>query len=82
MGNTFSYSELAYLIFPRAFMVERGHFDLVQPDEWVGYEYAKVNYLYDLYNKGSKCDIEYFNGGHAMRNAGTFDFLRKHLDWP
>lgn len=82
MGNTFSYSELAYLIFPRAFMVERGHFDLVQPDEWVGYEYAKVNYLYDLYNKGSNCDIEYFNGGHAMRNAGTFNFLRKHLEWP
>ena len=40
MGNTFSYAEMAYLIFPRPFMVERGHDDLVQPDEWVAYEYG------------------------------------------
>lgn len=82
MGNTFSYSDLAYLIFPRAFMVERGHFDGVHPDEWVGYEYAKVNYLYDLYNLGGNCDIEYFNGGHSMRMDGSFQFLHDHLKWP
>ena len=27
MGSTFSYAEMAYLIFPRPFMVERGHHD-------------------------------------------------------
>ncbi len=82
MGNTFSYAEMTYLIFPRPFMVERGHDDLVQPDEWVGYEYGKVKYLYDHYNMGDKTTIEYFNGGHSSRCEGTFDFLHKHLNWP
>lgn len=82
MGNTFSYAEMAYLILPRPFMVERGHDDLVQPDEWVAYEYAKVKYLYDRFNLGDKTEIEYFNGGHASRNEGVFKFLHKHLNWP
>ena len=82
MGNTFSYAEMAYLIFPRPFMVERGHDDLVQPDEWVGYEYAKVKYLYDQFNLGDKTRIEFFNGGHSSKNDETFEFLHKHLNWP
>ncbi len=82
MGNTFSYAEMAYLIFPRPFMVERGHDDLVQPDEWVAYEYGKVRYLYDKFNLEDKTTIEFFNGGHSMRNEGTFKFLHKHLRWP
>ena len=82
MGSTFSYAEMAYLILPRPFMVERGHDDLVQPDEWVAYEYAKVKYLYDQFNLGDRTEIEYFNGGHASRNEGTFEFLHKHLRWP
>jgi len=82
MGSTFSYAEMAYLIFPRPFMVERGHYDLVQPDEWVAYEYAKVKYVYDHFNFGDNTAIEYFNGGHSMRNVGTFEFLHKHLNWP
>lgn len=82
MGNTFSYAEMAYLIFPRPFMVERGHDDLVQPDEWVGYEYSKVKYLYDKFNLEDKTRIEFFNGGHSMRNEGSFQFLHKHLNWP
>lgn len=82
MGSTFSYAEMAYLIFPRPFMVERGHHDLVQPDEWVAYEYAKVRFLYDQFNRGNKTTIEYFNGGHASRNEGTFKFLHDQLKWP
>ena len=82
MGNHFSHAEMAYLIFPRPFMVERGHDDLVSPDSWVGYEYAKVKYLYDQFNCEDKTEIEYFNGGHSMRCEGTFDFLKKHLNWP
>ena len=39
--------EMADLIAPRPFQVERGHKDGVAPDEWVGYEYAKVKRLYD-----------------------------------
>lgn len=82
MGRTYSYAEMAYLIFPRPFMVERGHDDLVQPDEWVSYEYGKVRYLYDKFNLGDKTTIEFFNGGHSMRNEGTFKFLHQHLNWP
>ena len=82
MGSTFSYAEMAYLIFPRPFMVERRRHDLVQPDEFVAYEYGKVDFLYDQFNLRDKTQIEFFNGGHASRNEGTFDFLHKHLDWP
>jgi hypothetical protein len=82
MGNTFSYAEMAYLIFPRPFMVERGRHDLVQPDEWVAYEYEKVRSLYHQFNKIDQTAIEYFNGGHASRNKGVFDFLHQHLNWP
>ena len=46
LGNTFNYAEMAGLIAPRPFMVERGHRDGVGPDEWVAYEYAKVRQLY------------------------------------
>ena len=46
LGNTFNYAEMAGLIAPRPFMVERGHRDGVAPDEWVAYEYAKVRQLY------------------------------------
>jgi len=82
MGSTFSYAEMAYLIFPRPFMVERGHHDLVQPDEWVAYEYGKVRYFFDQFNLGDKTEIEFFNGGHSMRIDETFKFLHKHLHWP
>jgi dienelactone hydrolase len=82
MGSTFSYAEMAYLIFPRPLMVERGHHDLVQPDEWVAYEYGKVNFFYDQFNLADKTEIEFFNGGHSMRGEGTFKFLHKHLQWP
>ena len=46
LGNTFNYAEMAALIAPRPFMVERGHDDGVGIDEWVAYEYAKVRRLY------------------------------------
>ena len=82
MGSTFSYAEMSYLIFPRPFMVERGHHDMVQPDEWVASEYGKVKYFYDQFNFGDKTEIEFFNGGHSMRIEGTFKFLHKHLNWP
>ena len=46
LGNTFNYAEMAALIAPRPFMVERGHDDGVGIDEMVAYEYAKIRYLY------------------------------------
>jgi dienelactone hydrolase len=82
LGNHFNYAEMAYLIFPRPFMVERGHDDLVITDDMVGSEYAKIKYVYDQFNCEDKTEIEYFNGGHSMRCEGTFTFLKKHLNWP
>jgi dienelactone hydrolase len=82
MGSTFNYAELAYLMVPRPFMVERGHHDGVAPDEWVAYEYAKVRWLYAQLGFADKTRIEFFNGGHTINGEGTFEFLHKQLDWP
>jgi dienelactone hydrolase len=82
MGNTFDYAELAYLMVPRPFMVERGHHDRVGRDAWVAHEYAKVRWLYAQLGLGDRTEIEYFNGGHTIHGRGTFEFLRKHLRWP
>jgi hypothetical protein len=82
LGNTFNYAEMAYLIFPRPFMVERGHHDGVAPDWWVAYEYAKVRYHYVNLGQGNNTRIEFFNGPHAINGQGTFDFLHEHLNWP
>lgn len=82
MGNTFDYAELAGLIFPRPFFVERGHHDLVSRDEWVAHEYAKVRWLYAQFGLAEDTGIEFFQGGHSIRGEGTFEFLHRHLDWP
>lgn len=82
MGSTFSYAELTYLMFPRPFMVERGHHDGVSVDSWVASEYAKTRWFYDQFGLGERTRIEFFNGGHAINGEGTFDFLHEHLRWP
>jgi len=82
LGSTFNYAEMAALIAPRPFMVERGHDDGVGVDEWVAYEYAKVRRLYDRLGIGDRTAIEFFNGPHTINGVGTFEFLHKHLGWP
>jgi dienelactone hydrolase len=83
LGNTFNYAEMSALICPRPFMVERGHFDGVAPDERVAYEFAKVRHLYQgRLGIGDRCRIEWFVGGHTIHGQGTFAFLRQHLRWP
>ncbi|MHC4352950.1 MAG: alpha/beta hydrolase family protein, partial [Planctomycetota bacterium] len=83
LGNTFNYAEMAALIAPRPFMVERGHFDGVAPDETVGYEFAKVRHLYQAQlGIGDRCEIEWFIGPHTINGRGTFEFLHRHLNWP
>jgi hypothetical protein len=80
LGSTFNYAEMAALIAPRPFMVERGHFDGVAPDEAVAYEFAKVFHLYDAkLGIGDRCEIEFFVGPHTINGKGTFAFLKKHL---
>jgi dienelactone hydrolase len=81
-GSTFNHAEMAALIAPRPFMVERGHADGVSTDEWVAFEFAKVRRLYDAGLKiGDRCEIEFFDGPHTIHAKGTFEFLRKHLNW-
>jgi dienelactone hydrolase len=83
LGSTFNYSEMSALICPRPFMVERGHFDGVAPDETVAYEYAKIRHRYAaLLGIGDRTQIEWFVGPHTIHGQGTYDFLHKHLDWP
>jgi dienelactone hydrolase len=82
LGHTFNYAEMAALIAPRPFMVERGHNDGVGIDEWVAHEYAKVRRLYDQLGIGDRTAIEFFNGPHTINGVGTFEFLHKHLNWP
>jgi len=82
LGNTFNYAEMAALIAPRPFMVERGHRDGVGIDEWVASEFAKVRRFYDELGIGDQTAIEFFNGDHTINGLGTFDFLHRHLDWP
>ena len=82
LGRSFNYAEMAALIAPRPFMVERGHFDGVAPDERVALEFAKVNRLYSTILKTPKqCEIEWFDGPHTINGKGTFQFLDRHLDW-
>lgn len=84
LGGTFNYAEMATLIAPRPFMVERGSFDNVAPDETVAYEFAKVKRLYhaQLRLPEEHCQIEFFVGPHTINGKGTFEFLHRHLRWP
>lgn len=82
LGNTFNYAEMAALIAPRPFMVERGHSDGVGLDEYVAFEYAKVRRFYAQLGIGDRTEIEFFVGGHVIQGQGTFAFLHRHLNWP
>jgi cephalosporin-C deacetylase-like acetyl esterase len=82
LGGTLVYAEMAALIAPRPFMVERGHDDGVGIDEWVAYEYAKVRRLYSRLNIPERTAIEFFAGQHEIHLQGTAEFLQKHLHWP
>lgn len=82
LGNTFNYAEMSWLIFPRPFMVERGHDDGVAPDETVAYEWAKTFQRYDRLGLGDRATLELFNGPHTIHGVGTFEFLHRHLKWP
>jgi len=81
-ANVVNYADLADLMVPRPFMVERGHDDPVSVDQWVSFEYAFVREFYDKMNLGGDTRMEFFNGPHTIHGVGTFEFLRDHLQWP
>jgi dienelactone hydrolase len=80
-ANTVNYAQLAKLMVPRPFMVERGHDDPVGVDEWVSFEYAPVREFYDRMHLGANTEIEFFTGPHEIHGKATFEFLKKHLGW-
>ncbi len=82
LAHTFNYAEMALLIAPRPFMVERGHDDGVGTSEWVGYEMGKVLRGYSKLGVPDRAEIEWFDGPHTINGVGTFKFLHKHLRWP
>ncbi len=79
LGHTFNYAEMAALIAPRPFMVERGIYDGVATDEWVDFEFAKVRRHYMNLGIQQLCAIEHFPGPHTINGVGTFEFLDKYL---
>jgi dienelactone hydrolase len=79
LGHTFNYAEMAGLIAPRPFMVERGHADDVARDEWVGYEFEKVRRHYDQLGLPQSARIEYFTGPHTIHGVGTFEFIDQFM---
>jgi dienelactone hydrolase len=81
-ANKVNYSDLSNLMAPRPFMVERGHRDGVAPDEWVAYEFAKTRLFYSQMKIEDRVAIEFFDGPHTINGKGTFEFLKRYLDWP
>jgi dienelactone hydrolase len=79
LGHTFNYAEMAALIAPRPFMVERGYYDNPETDEWVSYEFEKVNRHYDFIDLPEYVRIERFKGPHTINGVGTFEFLDRFL---
>jgi dienelactone hydrolase len=83
LGSTFNYAEMAHLIAPRPFMVERGHDDPVGTDDMVSSEYAKVRYLYaNRLKLADRTTIDYQVGGHQVFLKGTLAFLEQWLGKP
>ena len=81
-AREFGHAELAAMIAPRPFMVEKGHFDPTSADEWVAYEYAKVRKFYGYLGIPDRTQIEFFVGPPTINGEGTFEFLEEWLDLP
>ncbi len=79
LGHTFNYAEMAGLIAPRPFMVERGYYDNAETDAWVSYEFEKVSRHYDFLDLPGNVRIEHFKGPHTINGVGTYEFLDQHL---
>jgi len=80
LANTFDHSDMARLIAPRPFMVERGHDDGVAFDEYVAFEFGKVRYYYDIYLKmPERKEIHFEPGGHFPFLTHALPFLDKWL---
>ena len=82
LAHIASHAELAMLIAPRPFLVERGHRDPVGIDEWVLSEFARVRRFYDEMGIGDRTGIALFNGPHRVDGEEALRFFRKWLIEP
>jgi dienelactone hydrolase len=84
LGSTFNYSDLAALICPRPFMVERFHHDgLVASMDSA--EYGRVVLLYENLGISDRTRMSYFGAFQPTspyEERQTFDFLCEQLKWP
>lgn len=82
LANTFDHSDMARLIAPRPFMVERGHNDGVAWSENVAFEFGKVRYYYDMYLKmPDRAKIIFETGGHSpFVKPHALEFLKSSLN--
>ncbi len=82
LAHVASHAELAMLIAPRPFLVERGHGDGVGIDEWVLAEFARVRRLYDEMGIGERAAIAFFNGPHRIDGEEALRLFRRWLIRP
>lgn len=79
LANVAGHAEMAKLIAPSPFLIERGHRDGVGIDEWVSYEYGKVKRHYDENGWTDRTGIAWFNGPHRIDGVEAIPFLRRWL---
>ena len=60
---------------PQPFMVEHGHDDGVDENEWVAWDFSKVRHHDNKLGLGDKTEIEFFNGPHTINGQATYEFL-------
>jgi dienelactone hydrolase len=84
LGSTFNYAEMAALICPRPFMVERLN-DSPLVANLDSAEYGRVVLLYDSLGLKERTEISLFAAFQPPAPHGrraTFAFLHRHLAWP
>lgn len=84
LGCTFNYGDLAALICPRPFMVERFHRHGMIAERILA-EYARASLLYENLEIADRTRIAYFGNYRSDSEHGqreTFAFLHEQLEWP
>ena len=84
LGSTFNYAEMAALIAPRPFMVERGPLRRrgARRDRGLRVRQGAAPLRGQAGHRRPLTEIECFVGPHTINGVGTFEFLHKHLRWP
>jgi hypothetical protein len=82
LAHIASHAELAMLIAPRPFLVERGHRDGVGSDEFVLAEFARLRRFYDEMGLAERLGLAFFNGPHRIDGEEALGFFKRWLTSP